>query len=272
MEDSVRGVFVDANEALAVIFERLAEPGDPAVRIHRDPDVAPEQLPGVLGGAAIAIVDHTRLPTDIARKCAGLKHVVFLGTGARSYMNPEELGELGIAVQFPKNWQVHNLPTALLAVSPQGEVQLQMKLDESPDGTPGDYARNLAGYGAQITTLSANGLPAALFNLPDMAGGVIFYNQQAFILQAKGKSHENLASHRDEIAGTVRSFHAITNRERLLVKPLTLHVITARAGDTFADLSQGSPLGESAESYLRLINASYPSGEPQAGQLIKLVR
>jgi D-3-phosphoglycerate dehydrogenase len=104
MEDSVRGVFVDANEALAVIFERLAEPGDPAVRIHRDPDVAPEQLPGVLGGAAIAIVDHTRLPTDIARKCAGLKHVVFLGTGARSYMNPEELGELGIAVHLIRGY------------------------------------------------------------------------------------------------------------------------------------------------------------------------
>jgi len=100
----VRGVFVDANEALAVIFERLAEPGDPAVRIHRDPDVAPEQLPGVLGGAAIAIVDHTRLPTDIARKCAGLKHVVFLGTGARSYMNPEELGELGIAVHLIRGY------------------------------------------------------------------------------------------------------------------------------------------------------------------------
>jgi len=181
-------------------------------------------------------------------------------------------GELGIAVQFPKNWQVHNLPTALLAVSPQGEVQLQMKLDESPGGTPDGYARNLAGNGAKITMLSANGLPAALFDLPDMAGGVIFYNKQAFILQAKGKTRENMASHRDEIAGTVRSFHAITSQERLLVKPLTLHVITARTGDTFADLAQGSPLGESAESYLRLINASYPSGEPQAGQLIKLVR
>jgi D-3-phosphoglycerate dehydrogenase / 2-oxoglutarate reductase len=104
MEDSVRGVFVDANEALAVIFERLAKPGDPVVRIHRDPDVAPEQLPQVLDGAAIAIVDHTQLPTDIARKCAGLKHVVFLGTGARSYMNPEELGELGIAVHLIRGY------------------------------------------------------------------------------------------------------------------------------------------------------------------------
>ncbi|HKO71093.1 MAG TPA: NAD(P)-dependent oxidoreductase [Bradyrhizobium sp.] len=100
----MRGVFVDANEALAVIFERLAKPRDPEVRIHRDPDVTPDQLPGVLAGAQIAIVDHTALPTDIARKCAGLKHVVFLGTGARSYMNPDELAELGIAVHLIRGY------------------------------------------------------------------------------------------------------------------------------------------------------------------------
>ena len=100
----MRGVFVDANEALAVIFERLAKPGDIAVRVHRNADVKSDQLPAVLDGAAIAVIDHTALPTDIARQCAGLKHVVFLGTGARSYMNPEELAELGIAVHLIRGY------------------------------------------------------------------------------------------------------------------------------------------------------------------------
>ncbi|MBR0845646.1 3-phosphoglycerate dehydrogenase [Bradyrhizobium liaoningense] len=100
----MRGVFVDANEALAVIMERLEKPGDPKVRIHRDPDIKPEQYPEILDGAEIAIVDHTALPTDVAKKCAGLKHVVFLGTGARSYMNPEELAALGISVHLIKGY------------------------------------------------------------------------------------------------------------------------------------------------------------------------
>jgi D-3-phosphoglycerate dehydrogenase len=100
----VRGVFVDANESLAVIFERLQKPGDPEVRIHRNPDITPDQYPEILDGAEIAIVDHTALPTDIARKCTGLKHVVFLGTGARSYMNPDELAELGIDVHLIKGY------------------------------------------------------------------------------------------------------------------------------------------------------------------------
>src|SRR6478735_3639085 len=100
----MRGVFVDANEALAVIMERLGKPGDPEVRIHRDPDIKPEQYPEILDGAEIAIVDHTALPTEVAKKCTGLKHVVFLGTGARSYMNPEELAELGISVHLIKGY------------------------------------------------------------------------------------------------------------------------------------------------------------------------
>lgn len=100
----MRGVFVDANETLAVIMERLEQPGDPKVRIHRDPDIKPEQYPEILDGAEIAIVDHTALPTDVAKKCTGLKHVVFLGTGARSYMNPEELAELGISVHLIKGY------------------------------------------------------------------------------------------------------------------------------------------------------------------------
>jgi D-3-phosphoglycerate dehydrogenase len=100
----LRGVFVDANESLAVIFERLEKPDDPKVRINRNPDIKSDQLPEVLDGAEIVVIDHTALPTDVARKCTGLKHVVFLGTGARSYMNPEELAELGISVHLIKGY------------------------------------------------------------------------------------------------------------------------------------------------------------------------
>jgi D-3-phosphoglycerate dehydrogenase len=131
MEASVRGVFVDANESLAVIFERLAKPGDPPVTIHRDPDITSDQYPGILDGAEIAIVDHTALPTEVARKCAGLKHVVFLGTGARSYMNPEELAELGIAVHLIKGYgdtAVAECAIALMWAAARGLAQMDREM------------------------------------------------------------------------------------------------------------------------------------------------
>jgi D-3-phosphoglycerate dehydrogenase len=101
---SVRGVFVDANGSLADIFERQNKPNDPPVRINRNADITADQVPALLDGAEIVIIDHTPLPTDIARHCTGLKHVVFLGTGARSYMNPEELAELGVEVHLIKGY------------------------------------------------------------------------------------------------------------------------------------------------------------------------
>jgi D-3-phosphoglycerate dehydrogenase len=127
----MRGVFVDANEALAVIFERLEKPGDPKVRIHRDPDITPDQWPKILDGAEIAVVDHTALPTEIARRCSGLKHVVFLGTGARSYMNPEELGELGIEVHLIKGYgdtAVAECAIALMWAAARGIAQMDREM------------------------------------------------------------------------------------------------------------------------------------------------
>jgi D-3-phosphoglycerate dehydrogenase / 2-oxoglutarate reductase len=100
----VRGVFIDANGSLAIIFERQTVAGDPAVKVNRNADITADEIPAALGGAEIIIIDHTPLPTEIAKKCTGLKHVVFLGTGARSYMNPEELAELGIAVHLIKGY------------------------------------------------------------------------------------------------------------------------------------------------------------------------
>jgi D-3-phosphoglycerate dehydrogenase len=100
----LRAVFVDAGTSLAEVMERLYRPDDISVQLNREAEVAPETLPAVLAGAEIAIIDHTHLPTEVARRCDALKHVVFLGTGARSYMNPEELGEAGIAVHTIKGY------------------------------------------------------------------------------------------------------------------------------------------------------------------------
>jgi D-3-phosphoglycerate dehydrogenase len=127
----VRGVFVDANGSLADIFERLNVAGDPPVRINRDADITPDQMPALLDGAEIVVIDHTPLPTDVARRCSGLKHVVFLGTGARSYMNPEELAELGIDVHLIKGYgdtAVAESAIALMWAAARGLAQMDREM------------------------------------------------------------------------------------------------------------------------------------------------
>jgi len=127
----VRGVFVDANGSLADIFERQRKDGDPAVRVNRNADITPDQIPALLDGAEVVVVDHTALPTDVAGRCNGLKHVVFLGTGARSYMNPEELGELGIEVHLIKGYgdtAVAECAIALMWAAARGIAQMDREM------------------------------------------------------------------------------------------------------------------------------------------------
>jgi D-3-phosphoglycerate dehydrogenase / 2-oxoglutarate reductase len=127
----VRGVFVDANGSLADIFERLNKPGDPPVRVNRNADITPDQMPALLDGAEIVVIDHTALPTDVARRCTGLKHVVFLGTGARSYMNPEELAEIGIEVHLIKGYgdtAVAESAIALMWAAARGIAQMDREM------------------------------------------------------------------------------------------------------------------------------------------------
>lgn len=99
-------MFIDATEALAQVATRLHGPGDPPLVVNRDPGVKPEDLPALLGAARAhtILVDHTYLPTEIAVRCNGLRHVVFLGTGARSYMDIEDLAAHGISVDIIKGY------------------------------------------------------------------------------------------------------------------------------------------------------------------------
>jgi predicted Zn-dependent protease len=61
------------------------------------------------------------------------------------------------------------------------------------------------------------------------------------------------------------------NAERKLARPLTLRIINAPPGATFADMARGSPLGKNAVSHLPLLNGMYPNGEPAAGQPLKVI-
>jgi len=98
------GIFIDASDGLADVFARVVRSDDPPVRINAAAQVAPESLPALLGGHDFLLDDHTALPTETIRACTDLRHVIFLGTGARSYMDPEALAALGVTVHTIKGY------------------------------------------------------------------------------------------------------------------------------------------------------------------------
>jgi D-3-phosphoglycerate dehydrogenase len=100
----MKGLFLDANQDLADVFHKVLHPQDPPIDVHLQEDIDPSELAGLLAGYDFILDDHTALPTAALAQCKQLKHVIFLGTGARSYMNPEELAELGITVHTIKGY------------------------------------------------------------------------------------------------------------------------------------------------------------------------
>jgi len=95
---------MDAVDDLGEVFRRVARPDDPPVDVNEQADVAPEELPGLLAGYDFVLDDHSQMPTAQMRACPGLRHIIFLGTGARSYMNPDELAGLGVTVHTIKGY------------------------------------------------------------------------------------------------------------------------------------------------------------------------
>jgi D-3-phosphoglycerate dehydrogenase / 2-oxoglutarate reductase len=231
---SVRGVFVDANGSLADIFERQRKAGDPPVRINRNADITANQMPAILDGAEIVIIDHTPLPTEVARRCTGLKHVVFLGTGARSYMNPEELSELGIEVHLIKGYgdtAVAECAIALMWAAARGIAAMDREM------RAGNWLREdgmqltgktlgLIGFGGIASEVArialGSGLRVLAWNRsPKTYPGVEFVSIDTLLAQSQVISLHLLLN--DETRGFL-------SRERIAaMKPGVLFVNTARA-------------------------------------------
>jgi D-3-phosphoglycerate dehydrogenase len=100
----MKGLFMDAVDDLASVFARVVRPDDPPVVVNEQGEIPPEMLPDLLAGYDFVLDDHTKMPADAMRHCPTIKHIIFLGTGARSYMNPEELAALGITVHIIKGY------------------------------------------------------------------------------------------------------------------------------------------------------------------------
>ena len=101
----MKGLFLDAVDDLAEVFARVVRPDDPPVTVNEQEQVrAGGTARDCWPGTTSCSTTTPRCRPRSMRRCTGLKHIIFLGTGARSYMHPEELAELGITVHIIKGY------------------------------------------------------------------------------------------------------------------------------------------------------------------------
>src|SRR4051812_26374470 len=99
----MKTIFIDCNQQLGAVWQRVYRADDPPITVNTTP-FEKSELPRVVGDYDIAIDDHSYMPTDLVRQCKNLKHIVFLGTGAASYMSVPEIEALGVKVHTIKGY------------------------------------------------------------------------------------------------------------------------------------------------------------------------
>ena len=99
----MKSLFIDCNQQLAPVLAHVHRADDPPIAVNATPFTSAD-LPGLLAGYTICLDDHSYLPTEQIAQCPALRHVVFLGTGAASYMDIRALRELGVTVHTIKGY------------------------------------------------------------------------------------------------------------------------------------------------------------------------
>lgn len=191
-------------------------------------------------------------------------------------------GELGFALTFPEGWRVENLPNQLVAQPPAGDAVLQMgaedlipnlsprqfmlrklKLGRLQQGEAFEYPGG-EGYTALATARTSVGSRLARFT-------VLYFRDKAYVFAGVTKDANDPYHYDGEFIKTAQSFRALTDKERHLAEPLHLKVIRAHGDLPLLNLSERSRIPSHALEQLQLVNHLYPDGEPQSGDLIKIV-
>jgi predicted Zn-dependent protease len=191
--------------------------------------------------------------------------------------------DLDLVIEFPPGWQLANSPNALTATSPARDAMIQVHAEKRPaeNVSPREFLRQRL-KGVELTregALQGLGGPAhsavarlrTPFGSRDTRVIALNYRQQAFLFFGVAKADTAFGKIDDQVTAVVRGMRTLTEPERTLAQGLRLRLKQAPAGTTFAALAAKTPLNSHAELLLRLINDKFPSGEPAAGERIKLI-
>lgn len=185
--------------------------------------------------------------------------------------------DLGFAIQFPKNWTIHNSPHALLARNESNGAIVQLTVaplnpNEDTEGLLKRLIQNeqldvsKKNYGDTATTqvtVAKNKQPTRITAIKlDQA-------QALFIIGSSTEATFGLTDR--QLLAINQSFKRLTPKEIKAIKTPILTVVSVKSSDSFASLAKSSALEKDAEDSLRLLNHSFPNGSISNHQQIKII-
>lgn len=181
---------------------------------------------------------------------------------------------LDFTLEFPQGWQIDNQPSQLVAVRQDRAAAVIVSLDQLQSQENAAQFLHRKFPKLQNGQRLGKGLYSGIvrgktpFGVSDFRVTSVPHKDRVFVVAGFAKANRPDS----EFVATAKSIRRLKSSERKLATAQRIKLIRAKRGQTFASLAKKTDLGKYAEDQLRLLNGMYPNGEPEAGQLIKIIR
>jgi D-3-phosphoglycerate dehydrogenase len=223
-------LFIDSTPDIDTVWKRVHGAKDIPVTVNMGP-VDEKDVPGKVAGYDTVINDATYFSAPTLEKCTGLKHIVFLGTGAASFVDIAAAQKLGIKVST-----ISGYGDTTVAEHAMGLVFAAARHIATMHGiVRGGTWRPMQGVELRGKTLGIIGLGGIGAEMARLGNGiglkVLTYNRTP---KPGTVSLDDLLAQSDIVSlhlGLNEQTRGFLNRERLAkTKPGVIIVNTARAG------------------------------------------
>jgi predicted Zn-dependent protease len=192
--------------------------------------------------------------------------------------------KLGIKLVFPVGWRIENSSKGVLAYTLDGTAVFQITSKRLYRGlAPEKYLREKLGYELREgSDFSVAGLPGHIA-IADRANSpygprpvriALLYDKrkrQAYLLTGAGKHDLRKIKDDKQFISTIFSLDRMDKEDYRDATMPKIQIVRAEQDTTMESLAEESPLTNYALDQLRVINGLYPNGQPQEGQLIKII-
>ena len=197
---------------------------------------------------------------------------------------PERFSNMRLRVRFdfPKDWAQNqpNSPLLASAESPDNNAKLSLQAMARTVQGPEEFLYNYLNVaqlreGKTIAPARLKGFTGILPGTNDAADSriaLVYYKLNAYLFTGEVTQQADFAEADKLFINAINSFRPISNREIQGQKPQTVHYVKATSATTFTGLAKALKLSSTDIDDLRIINGYYPSGEPKAGEWIKIFR
>ncbi|WP_090241564.1 M48 family metalloprotease [Pseudomonas guineae] len=263
--------------------DQAAERGEtqPAGGYHGVFDTHPDndrRLQQVLGPARALATGQQEVSREVfLKRLEGLPFGDSAETGVRRGQRFYH-AELNFTLTYPQGWTLLNRPDALIGHTADQQAFIAMTLEENPQQlSPAQLLRQRVGNqrlvaGVELRQAGLTGYSAVIPGNAAKRVAIIQQGAKVYLFVAAVRGRASLESQDPQFLSVIESFRPMTSAERKQAQPLRLHMVKVKSGQTIEALAKNSTLPGDALKTLRLLNNLYPTGQPRAGDWLKVVR